>query len=77
MNTDSPANVSKFTKEQAAKWLGDFGQAVSGTKEELITRINKFIKYPKETTHSLAVLILYPSHLLQKHGRVMVIFSLR
>lgn len=49
MNTDSPADVSKFTKEQAAKWLGDLGQAVSGTKEELITRINKFIKYPKLT----------------------------
>ena len=39
--------VSGFTKETAAKWLANLGVACSGTKEELISRINTFKKYPK------------------------------
>ena len=41
------AAVSGFTKETAARWLADLGVACSGTKEELISRIKTFKKYPK------------------------------
>lgn len=41
------AAVSGFTKETAAKWLANLGVACSGTKEELISRIKTFKKYPK------------------------------
>ena len=34
-------------KEQATKWLSDHGIACSGKKEELITRIKTYLKYPK------------------------------
>ena len=40
-------DLETFTKEQALKWLRDHGLAVSGTKEVLITRIKKYIRYPK------------------------------
>ena len=40
-------NVSSFTKEEALEWLKDIGLSSSGTKEELINRIKRFIRYPK------------------------------
>ena len=38
--------VHNLTKEQAQEWLRNLGLAVSGTKEELINRIKKYIRYP-------------------------------
>eukprot|EP00111_Clytia_hemisphaerica_P009720 TCONS_00028513-protein len=35
------------TKEDASKWLSNLGLAVSGTKEELLTRISGYQKWPK------------------------------
>ena len=40
-------NVNSLTKEEAAKWLGNLGLAVSGTKKELTVRIIKYLRYPK------------------------------
>ena len=39
--------VKKLTKEEAEKWLHEIGLAVSGTKEELISRIIKYKRYLK------------------------------
>ena len=35
------------TKEEASKWLSNLGLAVSGTKEELLSRIATYRKWPK------------------------------
>ena len=40
-------NVNSLSKEEAAKWLGNLGLAVSGTKKELTVRIIKYLRYPK------------------------------
>eukprot|EP00111_Clytia_hemisphaerica_P012263 TCONS_00036004-protein len=40
-------NVSKFTKEEALEWLKDIGLSSTGSKDELINRIKRFICYPK------------------------------
>ena len=38
--------MENFTKDQAYSWLKERGLAVSGTKEELLVRIGKYIRYP-------------------------------
>jgi len=39
--------VSGYSKEQAIEWLRNIGLATSGTKQELVSRIKKYKKYPK------------------------------
>ena len=39
-------DVNKFTKEDAVEWLRNIGQACSGTKDELIIRIKKYLRWP-------------------------------
>lgn len=39
--------IEKYTKEEALEWLRDIGLALHGTKDELINRIKKYIRYPK------------------------------
>ena len=41
------SSADNFTKEQATEWLRNVGLAVSGSKEELNTRIQKYLRYPK------------------------------
>ena len=40
------SDVIAMTKEEATKWLGDLGLSVSGKREELLLRIQKYIRYP-------------------------------
>ena len=35
-----------FTKDKAVEWLRDIGLSVSGTRDELLTRIRKYMRYP-------------------------------
>ena len=42
-------DLDNFTKDQLQKWLKSHGLGVSGTRDELLTRIKKFIRYPKLT----------------------------
>ena len=39
-------DVDKFSKDDAQKWLREHGLQVSGNKEELLSRIKKFLPYP-------------------------------
>ena len=39
--------VDNFSREEYVLWLKDLGLAVSGTREELIIRIKKYLRYPK------------------------------
>ena len=41
------SSVDDFTKDEAAEWLRELGLAVSGTRDELIKRIRKYMRYPK------------------------------
>ena len=47
MDLSKMLKVKKLTKEEAEKWLHEIGLAVSGTKEELISWIIKYKRYPK------------------------------
>ena len=47
--TMKPPDLTKFTRKDAAAWLSSLGQWCSGTKEELISRIKTYLKYPKFT----------------------------
>ena len=38
--------IIEFSKEELMKWLRNLGLSVSGTKEELLTRIRKYERYP-------------------------------
>ena len=39
--------VKDFTKEQAVEWLRGVGLSISGTREELINKIQKYLRYPR------------------------------
>ena len=38
--------VSQWTKEQCIEWLNGIGVRHTGTKEELLTRVTKYKKFP-------------------------------
>ena len=40
-------SIDNFSKEEAVKWLRDAGLSVSGSKDELICRIKKYLRYPQ------------------------------
>lgn len=40
-------NIDALSKNEAMKWLKDVGLSTTGTKEELIQKIHKFVRYPK------------------------------
>ena len=44
MEREIPIRV--LCKEELMKWLKNLGSSVTGTKEELLTRIKKYQRYP-------------------------------
>ena len=44
---ESNLDIQNFSKEEASIWLRNLGLTVSGTREELLDRVKKFIRYPR------------------------------